>query len=314
MLRFFPIVLYFILVTGFALAYTRLAFALPEPAKFLSDPWIGLSSLWLVLIVIALERLLPYRKDWNVLRVNERNDWLHLVFALLPSEVVGRSLALMAVLALRDFLPVFQNLPWPTDWPFALQVLLGMVIFDFLYYWYHRAMHTVPWLWPIHRLHHTPENLTVTKGFRHTFAEWGVDVFLHTLVLTLCGVPTAVFVWIMAITLPITLLSHANLALPPARPLEWLLNVPTVHRVHHHQDLRTGNSNYSAFFMLWDHVFGTYSDPALHPPEKLGIARPLPERFVAQWLSFLWEPREPRDETGAAPAREPRLTARRGPI
>jgi sterol desaturase/sphingolipid hydroxylase (fatty acid hydroxylase superfamily) len=61
----------------------------------------------------------------------------------------------------------------------AIDILLqGTIIFltacflgDFAYYWWHRAQHTVPFLWEMHKLHHSDENLNTTTIFRSHFLE-----------------------------------------------------------------------------------------------------------------------------------------------
>jgi sterol desaturase/sphingolipid hydroxylase (fatty acid hydroxylase superfamily) len=177
--------------------------------------------------------------------------------------------------------------------PLLLQIGLGVILFDLVYYCYHRASHRVGWLWALHRLHHSPERLTVTKGFRHTFPEWGLDVVLHTTVFTLVAMPPRVMFWVYAITIPIGILSHANLG---GKILTWpanALNLPATHRIHHDRASRGGFSNFSAFTMLWDHVFGTFVSPGRYEPERLGTADYVaPKGFFRQVLSFL-----PRDQT-----------------
>jgi sterol desaturase/sphingolipid hydroxylase (fatty acid hydroxylase superfamily) len=42
--------------------------------------------------------------------------------------------------------------------PLALRIFLGILAYDFTIYWIHRSMHHVPFLWRIHRWHHSIEN------------------------------------------------------------------------------------------------------------------------------------------------------------
>ncbi|HEX5846775.1 MAG TPA: sterol desaturase family protein, partial [Rhodoplanes sp.] len=44
--------------------------------------------------------------------------------------------------------------------PLAFLLLLT---FDFFYYWFHRAQHEWPWLWQVHKLHHSDRALNVTS-------------------------------------------------------------------------------------------------------------------------------------------------------
>ncbi|MEJ6539046.1 MAG: sterol desaturase family protein, partial [Halioglobus sp.] len=62
--------------------------------------------------------------------------------------------------------------------PFLDVILQGIVIFftavflgDFWYYWWHRAQHQVPFLWELHKLHHSDEHMNSTTIYRSHFLE-----------------------------------------------------------------------------------------------------------------------------------------------
>jgi sterol desaturase/sphingolipid hydroxylase (fatty acid hydroxylase superfamily) len=87
-----------------------------------------------------------------------------------------------------------------------------VVVGDALEYWYHRLAHTLPWLWPLHAVHHTPIRLNVLKGPRHHvvyFLGRGVLVWAPLLVL---GVPPRVVAWQFAAVVLVGSLAHANIA------------------------------------------------------------------------------------------------------
>ncbi len=41
-------------------------------------------------------------------------------------------------------------------------------------------------------------------------------------------------------------------------PLEWLLNTPSHHRVHHGSNPRYLDKNFGGIFIIWDRLFGTF--------------------------------------------------------
>ena len=52
-------------------------------------------------------------------------------------------------------------------------------------------------------------------------------------------------------------------------PIRWLdpwLNTPQNHRRHHARDRSIADGNYSATFMIWDHLFGTFRSDAYDGP------------------------------------------------
>lgn len=301
------LVLWALPVGTFASALLTLAGELSNPGQlelFLAAPEFVAVSLGFFLVCFALERVAPYRAQWNRLGRAEAHDWWLYVSALGPAEFLARSLAFAgSAWLMRDvqawpwFLsPIAVGSLWPEGWPFWIQLLLAFLIFDFVYYWYHRLghddrfLHGMLWRW--HRLHHTPEYLIAQKSFRHSFPEWGADVLLHTSVFLLLGVPEQVVLTFYAITIPIGVLSHANLAIPHLPVLGDWLNLPATHRVHHDRELRGGMSNFSAFTMFWDHVFGTYVSPREYTPEALGLhadgqEEPIAERPLSLWVSFM---------------------------
>ncbi len=249
----------------------------------------ALLTLIFLLLTLAWERAMPYRRRWNRLGRREFQDWLHYFTAVLPAESLGRHLAYAVVpVILWQVLPDHGGV-WPREWPVAVQVVLGILLFDLVYYWYHRLTHTKLWLWPLHHLHHTPRYLIVTRGFRHTFPEWGLDVLLHTSAFLLVGMPDRIALWVTAVTLPIGILSHANVRLPVPAIIPRIFNLPQTHRVHHDRSLHGGLSNYSGFFMIWDHVFGTFVDPGRYRPKRLGITGyRTPRSFWKQYWSFVY--------------------------
>ena len=48
-------------------------------------------------------------------------------------------------------------------------------------------------------------------------------------------------------------------------PLEWILNTPSHHRVHHGRNRYCIDKNYAGVFIIWDRLFGVWSDSAVSP-------------------------------------------------
>jgi len=62
-------------------------------------------------------------------------------------------------------------------WGSFLQVMAYFLVYDFFYYWWHRAQHELLWLWPQHELHHSDTALNVTTSLRHHWLEDPLRVF-----------------------------------------------------------------------------------------------------------------------------------------
>ena len=55
------------------------------------------------------------------------------------------------------------------------------------------------------------------------------------------------------------------------RPLEWIFNTPSHHRVHHGANPQYIDKNYGNLFIIWDRIFGTFEPE--DEPVKFGLVR-----------------------------------------
>ena len=54
-------------------------------------------------------------------------------------------------------------------------------------------------------------------------------------------------------------------------PLEWVMNTPSHHRVHHGRNVEYLDRNYAGIFMLWDRLFGSFEPEG--EPVDYGLTR-----------------------------------------
>jgi sterol desaturase/sphingolipid hydroxylase (fatty acid hydroxylase superfamily) len=148
-----------------------------------------------------------------------------------------------------------------------------IVLADFGAYWAHRALHT-RWLWPTHAWHHSPKYLYWLSGMRGSPIHLLVLLAPYYVAFIVFPLPDAAIVSGAVLVLDVSNQQyiHSNLNLPYARQLEWLLVTPRFHFVHHSTNRSIANSNYGFIFSVWDRLFGTYTDPAVVPPDdSLGL-------------------------------------------
>lgn len=139
-------------------------------------------------------------------------------------------------------------------------VLATVLVLDGVTYVWHRAYHGVPLMWRMHRVHHSDRDLDVTTSGRFHLTEMVLSAIFRLGIIALVGADVAsvvIFEIIFGLT---NQLEHSNLRLP--EPLEsWcrlIFVTPDMHRIHHLQNPRDTNSNYSTIFSWWDRLFGTY--------------------------------------------------------
>ena len=67
--------------------------------------------------------------------------------------------------------------------------------------------------------------------------------------------------------------------------LEYWLNTPSHHRVHHGTNARYLDRNYGGVFITWDRMFGTFEAERDDEPARYGIIKNL-ATFNPLWVAF----------------------------
>ena len=118
----------------------------------------GLTSIACMVILVWFERVLPYWPDWSMR--GDREIWRDIGHSVLYITIGGNVAQLVFLYGFASGLSRFGLASglglWPVNSPLVVQVLTVVLLGDMLEYWYHRLAHTVPWLWPLHAVHHTP--------------------------------------------------------------------------------------------------------------------------------------------------------------
>jgi sterol desaturase/sphingolipid hydroxylase (fatty acid hydroxylase superfamily) len=65
---------------------------------------------------------------------------------------------------------------------------------------------------------------------------------------------------------------------PHLGPLEWLLNTPAHHRVHHASNEHCLDKNFGGVFIIWDRLFGTFAEALRDEKLRFGLVSPLPSQ------------------------------------
>jgi sterol desaturase/sphingolipid hydroxylase (fatty acid hydroxylase superfamily) len=168
------------------------------------------------------------------------------------------------------------------QWPWWLQTIVLLVVFDFLQWCIHRLLHGVPWLWELHKVHHSvlDGEMDFIVSFRFHWAEAAVYKSLQYLPLAFFGFSgTAVLIQALVGTL-VGHLNHSNLDLGKGA-WRYLLNSPRMHLWHHDADGPA--ANFGVVLSAWDWIFGTARLPDA-APRRLGFVgdEALPRGFVGQ--------------------------------
>lgn len=136
------------------------------------------------------------------------------------------------------------------------------IFIDFCYYWIHRINHSTRLFWQMHRTHHYPNSLTIlTSSLKSPVS---IVFNLHmvlALILNFLGIPITTTLFYFSINLFYQSWLHTELV-PKLNILEYIINTPNLHRIHHHCSVRSEGRNFGGVFIVFDILFKTYQKEA----------------------------------------------------
>ena len=190
------------------------------------------------------------------------NLTLSLLTVLASVGIAGATLWLYAFAHQRfGLLPLETGSAW--TW------VLAFLAYDVLYYWTHRAHHRVAWLWAIHVVHHSGEDMNFSLAVRQS-ALGETTTWPFFLPMAFLGIPPEAYLGVSAIQLVFQYAIH-NTYVPPLGWVERVLVTPSQHRVHHSRNRRYIDKNYGNVLVLWDWLFGSYQPELPEQPPVYGI-------------------------------------------
>ncbi len=238
-------------------------------------------------LLIGVEYAVGRARGVQVYRLNDTLTDLACGIGDRLLEVLTAGLLLIAYESLYAHarLVDLADTPW-LAWGVAL---IGV---DLGYYWYHRFSHRTHLGWATHVVHHQSEEYNLAVALRQS---WFTKVysFVFYLPLAVIGVPTGIYAASAAFNLLYQFWIHTRLV-GRLGPLEWVLNTPSHHRVHHGTNPEYIDKNYAGVLIVWDRWFGTFEPEraevvygVLHPPRSWNAFRlnlePIRTLFRESW-------------------------------
>lgn len=178
---------------------------------------------------------------------------------------------------------IAYSLPWsiPVTW---WSLLLVVLLADIIYYWEHRIAHEVRLLWTQHAVHHSSRDMNIVTGIRFGPLEGVWSLIVHIPLAAMGFAPEAIIFGVVFVLAYQTWL-HTEL-IGKLGPLEWILNTPSHHRVHHGSDDKYLDKNYGGVLILWDRLWGTFQVEEETP--RYGLKRDFDSRNPLRvWFSEL---------------------------
>ncbi len=161
--------------------------------------------------------------------------------------------------------------PWqlsPRDWYTWVIALVGV---DLLFYVYHRIAHRVRLVWATHQAHHSSRYFNFATALRQKWNNSGELVMWAPL--PLLGVPPWMVFFSFSISLVYQFWIHTERIGKLPRPIEFVFNTPSHHRVHHGMDPEYLDRNYGGILIIWDRMFGSFQPEIFRP--HYGLTKPV---------------------------------------
>ena len=257
------------------------------------------ASIPLFFLLIIVELVVARRRQSAVYRLNDSISDLscgilsQLLGVFTKLLVLGMYVWFAEHLSLQHFglLPAWiarvpfgaESVPgaWGIDWAAWGTWTAAFVLVDLAYYVLHRYSHTIHLLWAGHVVHHSSEEYNLTVALRQS-ALHGIFSWVFFIPLAVIGLPWQLFAACYALNLVYQFWIHTRAINRLPLGLEWWLNTPSHHRVHHGVNPQYHDKNYAGALIIWDRLFGTF-EPEVEPV-IYGITTPL-ESWNPVWAN-----------------------------
>lgn len=149
--------------------------------------------------------------------------------------------------------------------------VIALVGVDLLFYTYHRIAHRVRLIWATHQAHHSSEYFNFATALRQKWNNSGE--ILMWIPLPLLGVPPWMVFASFSVNLVYQFWVHTERIDKLWRPVEFVFNTPSHHRVHHGRDPEYLDRNYGGILIIWDRLFGSFQPELFRP--HYGLTKPV---------------------------------------
>lgn len=229
-------------------------------------------------VVTALERAMPYRRDWQPPASDVATDLGFMVTVQLAWPPLVSLLFMLAIVEPARALALPVQSWWPHGLPIWAQAVLMVLTVDLFRYWLHRFAHENDTLWRLHSVHHSVEQLYWLNTARFHPIEKALQMLLDSVPFLLMGVRAEVLSLYYLSYATNGFFQHCNIDLRYGL-LNYVVGSAETHRWHHSRVPREANANYGNTVIVWDLVFGTWFLPNDRQVSDLGLSDPLPSSF-----------------------------------
>jgi len=173
-------------------------------------------------------------------------------------------------------------------WPAVGTWIALFLLEDLTYYVFHRLSHERRFWWAAHVNHHSSQHYNLSTALRQSWTGGVNGSWLLWLPLAFLGFPPAMIFVQKGISLIYQFWIHTEAVRRLPAPLEYVLNTPSHHRVHHARNPRYLDRNYGGILIIWDRMFGSFEAERDDEPCRYGIVRNLGDFNVLRAAFHEW--------------------------
>lgn len=144
---------------------------------------------------------------------------------------------------------------------------------ELAFYCEHLCAHKIRFLWASHSVHHSTECMNVAAAFRLAWTPVLSGIVFFYLPIIWIGYEPKVVFGMVSASLAYQFFLHTELV-KRIGWIEWVVNTPSAHRVHHASNPEYLDKNFGGVLMIWDHVFKTYQPELADVKIEYGLTAP----------------------------------------
>lgn len=187
----------------------------------------------------------------------------------LMNSVIGLAIGFALPFAASVWL--FDNVRLFTIDVVWIALIIAFLCHELAYYWEHRLGHRVGLFWAFHSIHHSSNEFNHSTAARGFYLDGKLQI-TGALAASMLGVSPMVYLAIVVVKSAFGIWNHASYV----GDLGWMEKVfatPRNHMVHHANQPKYIDKNYSQVLILWDRLFGSFQPYEERP--VVGLVKPV---------------------------------------
>lgn len=142
----------------------------------------------------------------------------------------------------------------PLNW---ITVICCVLLADFAYYWDHRMMHRIGIGWATHTVHHSSPYFNMSVAYRFGPLD-AIFPIIFSLPIVMLGFDPILVILSEVFVQTFQAILHTEIIGKLPKPIEYIFNTPSHHRVHHGANKQYWDKNYGGILIIWDRMLGTF--------------------------------------------------------